>query len=242
MSARSTRECRRLRVVEREVRFRAPHTLLALVLLAALPAGADENASQCAERAVEAVKQLYASVEDLSARFSQESRSVAFGGPGAVTRSQGKVVFARPDRMRWTYTEPERSLVVSDGEWMWIHEIGSGEAQKLSVAGGALSGAAIPLLLGEADIAGTFSVREEACEATRVRVVLTPLQPAAYERLRVAVDPQTGEILETQVVDLLGNETRVAFTDMRVNTSPDSALFRFDAPEGVEVIELAPPN
>jgi len=224
------------------VKPRARAALLALALLAPLPARADETASQCADRAVEAVRKRYESVEDLSARFTQESRAVAFGGRGTVTRSRGEVVFARPDRMRWTYTEPERSLLVSDGEWMWIYEVGSGEVQKFPVAGGALSGAAIQFLLGEADLAADFHVREEACEPSRVRVELTPREPAAYEKLRIAVEPQTGKVLETEIVDLLGNVTRVAFSDTRLNTSPDVALFRFDAPEGVEVIEPAPLN
>lgn len=228
--------------VERELMSRARNGLLALVLAIPFGASAGETPSECASRAIEAAKKRYANVEDLSARFEQESRSVAFGGPGAVTRSAGEVVFARPERMRWTYIEPERSLVVSDGDWMWIYEVGSGEAQKFSMAGSALSGAAIQLLLGEADISGTFHVREELCEPSRVRVALKPIEPSAYDEVRVTVKLPMGEVVETEVVDLLGNATRVAFSDTRLNTSPDPALFRFDAPEGVEVFEIVPPS
>jgi outer membrane lipoprotein-sorting protein len=44
------------------------------------------------------------------------------------------------------------------------------------------------------------------------------------------------------VTDLLGNVTQIAFSGMRTNLAPAEELFRFDAPEGVRVIELEPPK
>lgn len=226
--------------VERGVRWLFAATLFALVCGVSLPSRADGDASACARDALAKVKARYGAVRDFRAGFSQESRSVALGGPGAVTRSRGEVVLARPGRMRWSYVEPEPSLVVSDGESLWIYEVGSGEAQKFAVSSSALSAAAVQFLLGDADVAENFAVRAESCEADRVGVHLTPLQPATYEHLRIIVDPATGEVSETEVVDLLGNTTRVAFTGVETNTSPAPSTFRFDAPEGVAVIEVTP--
>ena len=56
---------------------------------------------------------------------------------------------------------------------------------------------------------------------------------------RIVADPRTGDLRETEVVDLLGNATRVAFRDLRTDTGPALELFQFQAPEGVEVIELS---
>lgn len=228
--------------VERGVKLLAAVTILALGSGVPQEGRADEGGSQCARDALAKVKTRYGDVRDFRAGFSQESRSVALGGPGAVTRSRGEVVLARPGRMRWSYTEPERSLVVSDGESMWIYEVGSAEAQKFSVSGGALSAAAVQFLLGDADVAENFEVRAETCEVDRVRVRLTPLHPETYERLRIVIDPETGEVSETEVVDLLGNTTRVTFTGIETNTSPAPSTFRFEPPEGVAVIEITPPQ
>ena len=43
---------------------------------------------------------------------------------------------------------------------------------------------------------------------------------------------------EPEVTDLLGNVTRVRFEKLRVNTSPTPEMFRFEAPEGVEVMDM----
>jgi outer membrane lipoprotein carrier protein len=218
---------------------------LLLALLAAAPAaGNDEpepEPSACVRGAVAAIQRRYESVRDLSARFEQTSRSVALGNAGASTRSRGRVSFAKPGRMRWHYEEPEESLVVSDGRWLWLYDPARREAQKLPVGEAWLSGAAIQFLLGEGQILRDFRVSAELCGAQDARLTLVPRQPASYERILLRADPRSGEILETEVHDLLGNATRVAFSEVRVNTDPAAALFEFEAPPGVELLELEAP-
>lgn len=196
----------------------------------------------CVTRAVEAIQRRYEAVRDLSADFVQTSRSVALGGPGSAATSRGSVVFAKPGKMRWAYDEPEPSLVVSDGHWLWIYDPAHEEVQKLAVGDGFLSGAAIQFLLGEGEIRRDFEVTADVCSDAKVELVLVPRRDASYEKLRVRSDPATGELLETTVIDLLGNVTQVAFSHTRTNLGPDDALFSFRAKPGVKVIELAPPT
>ncbi len=213
-------------------------------LLLALPAAAgapDESVSECAARAVAALQARYEKVEDLSADFVQESRAVVLGGAGLAASSHGRVVFAKPGRMRWSYLGPEESLLVSYGEWIWIFDPAAGEAQKLPVTQGALSGAGVQFLLGEGDLLAEFAVAELACGADEVRLELLPRVPAAYEKLRIVVEMASGQMRETEVTDLFGNVTSVRFENIRVNTEPGPEVFRFEPPEGVEVIELERP-
>ena len=196
----------------------------------------------CITRAVESIQRRYEAVRDLSADFVQNTRSVALGAEGAVATSRGSVVFAKPGKMRWAYQEPEPSLVVSDGRWLWVYDPAHQEVQKLPVGEGFLSGATIQFLLGEGEIRRDFEVTADACSDAKVELVLVPRRDASYEKLRVRSDPATGELLETTVIDLLGNVTQIAFSGMRTNRAPADALFRFDAPAGVRVIELEPPK
>ena len=210
---------------------------------AAQPGGAapaDAATQACASRAVEKIQRRYESVRDLSADFVQTTRSVALGAAGASTSSRGSVVFAKPGKMRWQYDAPEPSLVVSDGQWLWIFDPAHQEVQKLPVCEGFLSGAAIQFLLGEGKIQRDFAVTPQACTDAKVELELVPRRAASYEKLQVKSDPSTGELLETTVTDLLGNVTQIAFSGMRTNLRPPDSQFRFDAPKGVRVIELEP--
>ena len=83
-----------------------------------------------------------------------------------------------------------------------------------------------------------FRVRAENCGTDSVSLELLPRQDATYEKLGLRVDPKSGEILETTLVDLLGNVTTVAFSKVETNRDPPASVFRFDPPAGVKVLKL----
>jgi outer membrane lipoprotein carrier protein len=215
-------------------------TLWLIAIHSAPPAGADEpSKTACRDAAVTALQQRYVSVRYLRADIVQTTRSVAFGANDSEPMtSKGTVVFAKPGKMRWSYDEPEPSLVVSDGTTLWIYDPTFGEAQKFPATEGYLSGAAIQFLLGEGAIARDFEIAALRCDAASAELSLRPRKASSYEKLHVVVNPQTGDLLKTTVFFVLGNVTEVAFSNMKLNTDPAASLFRFDPPADVRVIEL----
>jgi len=223
----------------------------ALVLAAALATGATaaageqrgaaNEADRCRDRAASAVQSHYEGVRDVSAQFEQMTHGARLGTtPSAPATSSGRVSLAKPGKMRWTYEKPEPSLVVSDGKTVWIYDPAFGEVQKLPASEGFLTGAAAQFLLGAGDMRRDFKVAATSCSETAAQLELTPRQPATYEKLVLSVDPKTGNVSKTRIVDLLGNVVEVAFNDQRVNVSPAASEFQFEVPDGVKVIELAP--
>jgi len=216
--------------------------LLVLALGASGAARADGAEEDCAREVAGRVQARYEGVRDLEARFTQKSTSVAFGAAGQEMRARGVARFAKPGRMRWTYEEPEPSVVVSDGETLWIYDPVAKEAQEFPVGEGFLSGTAVQFLLGEGDILGAFEVGAEGCGTPAVRLRLRPRADASYESLELLVAPGTGDVRETAVVDLFGNRTDVIFESMRSNLQLDPAQFRFEAGSGVRVLRAQPPG
>ena len=229
---------------------RFARTLVGLVSLTAAGGarGAEPDAARaCAEAVVRRVQARYDGIQDLSARFEQTTQSVTLGeaAPVPALSARGAVVFAKPGRMRWSYEEPEPSLVVTDGATLWIYDPRAAEVQKMAVEGAFLSGAAIQFLLGRGDLLAEFEVESRDCPEARaasreVRLELRPRKPATYERLVLVADASSGEVQETTVQDLFGNVTRVRIEDVRTNQGPGPELFVFQVPVGVRVLELPP--
>ena len=216
----------------------ASSTLARAETVAEDPAAAEREG--CGARAAEAVQNRYRDVEDLSASFVQTSRPAGPAAASGPTTASGSVVLAVPGRMRWTYDKPEKSLVVSDGETLWLYDPAFGEAQKLAVgSGGYLSGAALQFLLGKGELTHEFEVRTRACDAVVAELALVPRTPAGYERLVIWVDPKRGDMHRIEISDLLGSRTLVEFSGVELNRRPAAALFRFEPPEGVSVIDLS---
>jgi outer membrane lipoprotein carrier protein len=220
-----------------------PTLLMAAVAAIAAYAGgvgATDDPPACVDAAIDAIQKRYESVSDLSATFVQTTRSVALSGSGrtgAVT-SRGTVVFAKPGKMRWSYEEPEPSLVVSDGKTLWIYDPAHAEVQRTSVTDGFLSGAAIEFLLGEGDIRRDFRVTALACDDGAVELSLVPRRDASYEKIRLQAGLPGGELRRTTIFDLLGNITEVEFSELRANQNPGEGVFQFEPPDGVSVIDL----
>lgn len=195
----------------------------------------DEAATNAAKR----IQARYDGIRDLRSRFSQTNESATFGGEPLMSAEEktGTVVFAKPGKMRWTYEAPEPSVVVSNGSTLWIYDVEARSVTRLAVTAGFLSGAALQFLLGDGQILETFDVSAKTCTKDRITLDLIPKAEATYERLGLLANPASGDIIATSVLDLFGNSTRIAFSEIAVNVGPAAEIFEFEAPEGVETIE-----
>lgn len=216
--------------------------------------GAEARAN-CALKVADTVQAHYDSVRDFSARFEQTSKSALFGasGGGLSVPVRGDVVFAKPGKMRWSYSEPAPSLVVSNGKTLWLYSPNEKSAQRLPVTEGYLTGAALEFLLGDGKLVDSFDVSSDVCPfhpveneegeqvpLETIELELTPKEPASYEKLGITARLTTGEVVATRVVDLFGNETRIAFEQIVSNRDPDPDTFVFVPDDDVEVIDLSP--
>lgn len=194
-----------------------------------------------AERTVARIQARYDRIRDLRADFEQTNVSATFEGEAltSATPRRGKVVFAKPGRMRWTYAAPEASVVVSDGKTLWIHDLDAKTVTRLAVTEGYLSGAALEFLMGDGDVLASFEVKASACDAKQVTLDLLPRADASYERLGLVADRETGIVVATSVADLFGNVTRIRFSRLEENLGPSPETFVLKIPEGVEVIDYA---
>ena len=197
------------------------------------PGGCEDGAQALAR-----VQARYDSIRDLEASFEQTTEALLLAGTGAVgaEASRGKVLLAKPGRMRWSYQEPEPSLVVSDGETLWVYDPSAGQVTRARMDGGYLAGAALQFLFGSGQLSEVFSAEVLGCGSAGVEVGLVPREAAAFERLSLTVGQEDSLIRETSIVDLFGNRTVIRFQEMVVNQAPDAKIFAFEAPEGVEVI------
>ena len=200
----------------------------------ACPAGTGEKTARL-------IQARYEDIRDIHANFEQTNQAATFAGQPLMTPEpkKGRVVFAKPGKMRWSYLSPEPSVVVSDGQILWIYDVAGKSITRLEVTAEFLSGAALQFLLGDGQILESFEVRASACEGDRITLDLIPKSEATYERLGLVADRTSGNILATAVLDLFGNLTEIAFSEIELNRDPKAETFQLEIPDGVEVIDYA---
>ena len=206
-------------------------------------AGGDDGAAEtpeaqaCLADIARRVQARYEAMQSLRARFEQSTQIKSLGDGASAETSRGVVTLAKPGKMRWSYEEPEPSLVVSDGKTVWTFDPALGEAQRFPATEAVLEGAAIQFLLGRGEILREFEIGGGPCAESPVTLELTPRKPASYSQLDLRVDAESGEIVETRIVDLFGNRTRVRFRDIETDVQPAPETFQFTPPPGTRILE-----
>lgn len=199
-------------------------SVLLVNLVLAVPARADDPLAR--------LEALLAATRTWEAQFEQ----TVFDESGRPTQdSRGTVYLYRPDRFRWDYRAPSPQVIVADGTRIWVYDE---ELEQVTVRpmDQALGNTPALLLMNRGDIEEVFTATTVGRRDGLDWVELAPrAESAAFERLRLGLDPNQIRVME--MTDSFGQTTELRFSDARTNVELDPALFRFTPPPGVDVIQ-----
>lgn len=174
---------------------------------------------------------LLGNVKSMTAEFTQ----TVFDGKGAVLqKSTGQMALQRPGRFRWSIKTPSPQLLVTDGNTLWIYDIALEQATEQPLENKTQVSPA-QLLSGSVDeLAKSFKIQALPAKKGQ-RFKLIPL--AETNLFQWVMLTFVGDTLtEMRLLDGLDQETRLNFTNERLNPPLKSSLFQFHPPAGVDVI------
>jgi outer membrane lipoprotein carrier protein len=206
-------------------------TVRAASLLAALACLAAVAQAQPTESAAERVDRYLSRLATLRAGFEQE----VLDATGAVREeASGTLAIAKPGRFRWDYHKPSEQLLVSDGRTLWLFDA---ELEQVTVrkADQAVSATPAALLSGQGRASESFDVADGGRAEGLEWALLTPrLGDTDFRAVRLGF--RNGGLERMELVDRLGQTTRIRFTDVEINPTLADGLFDFKPPPGVDVI------
>ena len=178
-------------------------------------------------------------IDGFTADFEQESILKAM----AVTdTASGRLMVRQPGKMRWEYLVPEPQTIITDGDDLWIYRPEENQV---------LVGKA-PSLFGKGKGAGFLanirSVRknfqislESSSDPTHYRLKMVPNR-SSVDLLAVELDivRKTFDLKGITTFNVYGDETRIVLKNVRLDDVPPASLFRFDVPEGADVVQMNP--
>lgn len=206
----------------------------AAALLIALAAGV--ASAQPVEPVVDRVQTRFDATHDFTAAVAQE---LVIASAGKTVKATGSVAFKRPGKMRWTLTNGQTQIIVADGETLWFYQPDEQQVLKAPFNAAFRSSTPISFLTGVGRLSEDFDATLGADPpAGRLVLDLRPRKGAGeLGQLRLTVDATSYDIVGAEIVDPVGNVTRLAFSDLKRNTGADEAQFHFEVPPGVDVIE-----
>ncbi len=174
-------------------------------------------------------------LEDLNTLQAEFQQTVVSAGHDQAISSKGTFYLKRPGRFRWTYNEPEGQLVIADGGRVWLYDAEleqvSHQSQKQ-----ALRGTPALLLSGSGPVESHFEV---VGLGSRIGLEWVELLPRGEnsEITKVLVAFRGDQLDRLEMIDSFGQITRFHFADIQRNPELDPALFRFEPPPGIDMLE-----
>ena len=171
-------------------------------------------------------------IRDFTAKFTQTYRSGALGR--AITET-GTVKVKRPSRMLFEYAAPEKKLFVADGDSYYFYVPRDKQVMVQNQRGDRRATARI---LAEGKLRDHFDCVGEEPDPLGRKLVLVPKdgeKDADVTRIAVVLDASL-RLLALEIRDAEGSTSRLVFHGFKENVGLKDAEFRFDVPQGVEVI------
>jgi outer membrane lipoprotein carrier protein len=183
------------------------------------------------------IQRHYDQVRDFQADFTH---TYVGGILRKKTVERGRMAVRKPGRMRWTYTQPEEKLFVSDGNRVYSYVPADKQVYVAEVPPDDQATTPALFLAGKGNILKDFTVAPADvpdAPSGSVALKLTPRRPEReYDWLNLVVDKSSLALRMLVTADSQGGLSTFAFTNLRENTGIADKEFVFVMPRGVDVI------
>jgi len=209
--------------------WRRPLRSLTSCLLFSFIAAAHGAAAQSAPDGIARLDAFLNGVHSLTAAFKQE----LWTDNGRLQQTDtGSLSLKRPNRFRWTYAAPSELVIVADGEKLRIYDV---ELKEVTVTPFDDTVGASPavLLSGDRNVREDFEVVQSYTLDALDWIKLEPR--AASDFSSIAIGFNGTELRRLELVDGLGQITRIELDNLVVNPDIADDVFKLDVPPGVDV-------
>ena len=186
---------------------------------------------------VDAIQKQYDATHTFQARFVQKSYLRILD---QSQHTQGTVSIKKPGKMRWEYNAPDRQILVSNDQALWLYLPDEQQVTKMKVQSIYSSNTPALFLAGRGQLTESFTIKKVTEKDGVYIVELIPRDKAQnLTKMVLLADKKNFQIIGSRVYDNLGNKTEMIFSDIRSNPALDDATFQFEVPKGVELIDLS---
>ncbi|WP_435276880.1 outer membrane lipoprotein chaperone LolA [Psychrobium sp. nBUS_13] len=160
-----------------------------------------------------------------AANFSQ---TVVDNKGQEIQQATGSMKMSQPNMFRWVTNEPDESVVVSDGQSVWIYNPFVEQVSALDLDS-TMTQSPLWLIANQSDEAWLlFDVKKNG-----ERYEVKPKDPKNLTK-KIVMSFSDNKIAALDILDAQGQTSHFVFNNFDYQTAIDANAFKFDMPEGVD--------
>jgi outer membrane lipoprotein carrier protein len=171
-------------------------------------------------------------LKGLDGQFTQQ----VFDANGKLKEtSSGRVALSAPHLFRWEYVKPYEQLIVADGKRVWVYDPDLQQVTRRA-QGAEEQNSPLAALIDPAKLDKDYVTSEAGTRDSLDWLQLAPRNAtdSSFRSARLGFGPNG--LAAMQVVDALGQETRIVFSAWKRNPTFAAGTFRYVPPKGVDVV------
>ncbi len=182
--------------------------------------------------ATDHLKNFIKETHTVKARFSQ---ALSDKNERNIQQSNGTLEFERPDKFRWIYQEPYEQSIIGDGKQVWFYDqdLDQVTVRPFNIAIGSSPAA---LLAGSNTIEDNFELNNLGLQDEIEWMEAIPKEKdSIFEFIQLGFSTE-GNLLYMALKDHFGQTTYLKFSELARNPSFPDGFFKFEPPDGTDVI------
>lgn len=178
------------------------------------------------------LKTFTSGLKGLEGQFVQQ---VYDGGGNLKETSSGRIALSVPRLFRWEYVKPYAQLIVADGSQVWVHDPDLEQAT-VREQGAEEQNNPLSALINPARLDQQFKVVEAGDSEGLQWLHLTPRDGsgASFELAKIGFG--TEGLTRMEILDVVGQSTRISFSDWKRNPPFSADTFRYVPGPHVDVV------
>ncbi|HBN26039.1 MAG TPA: outer membrane lipoprotein carrier protein LolA [Desulfobacteraceae bacterium] len=194
------------------------------------------NISKTVEVIMENIEKKY-SQAGFSADFNQVSTLKALD---ITDTASGTMIVKRPGMMRWEYEKPEKQIIISDGDKLWIYrpednQVLTGRAPEFFKEGkGAGFLSDMKILRKKFNI----SLVKNESDSFYMLKLLPNKKMFDISSIFIKVLKRNFNIVRIITYNSYEDETKIDLVDIKFKEKIDDSIFNFIIPEGIDVLQI----
>jgi len=179
------------------------------------------------------IQDRYNRTQSLKLNFSE-----TYAGSGRPAQTESGVLYLRkPGLMRWDYSSPAGKIFLSDGKDVFQYLPEDRQATKGKLKQSEDMKAPLAFLLGKLDFNKEFKSFETSGDPVGTWIIATPESDSLIYNKVEFLAGADGEIHRLRVTGQEGSKLLFEFSGEQLNAPVSPALFTFQPPAGVRIVE-----
>lgn len=189
--------------------------------------GINDNLTRNVDKTKQTLMAKLRMVNAFSAQFTQK---VFDNEMQLIQQGAGNIQVAKPNKIYWQTTQPEDTLIVSDGVTLWFYDPFIEQASAYSLQASIANTPILLILNEDPAIWSQYNIVKLSSNQFQINALDEQSQ---VKTLVIGFDKE--EIASLIITDATGQQSFITLTQRKNNIIPDENLFNFIVPDGVSI-------